>query len=98
MALTSHNRHFHHQRSRSTAISLEELLRSISAKLTASRPDQVDSIIEDGLSNVLNLTRAGCVCWYEEEPESDCLKLVLYSTDRLGPEILPSILTRNDLP
>jgi PAS domain S-box-containing protein len=77
---------------------LEELLNIFAARLTSSTPDQLHSVIENGLSDVLNLTKSGCVCWYEEDPNNRDLKLVLYSTDNPGLELLPSILTRNDLP
>lgn len=98
MVLGFRNRNLHHQRSRSSALSLEELLTSFAAELATCRPDEIDSIVENALSGVLSFTGAGSVSWYEGDPACEGLKLAVYSTDKPGLELLPSTLTRNEFP
>jgi len=98
MVLSLHNRNPHHQRSRSTGLSLTELLSTFSAKLTGSTPEQIHSVIENGLSELLNLTSSGCVCWYGGDPRNEDLKLLLYSADTQALELLPPVLIRTELP
>ena len=98
MLLSFRNRNAHHPRLRSSRVSIEDLLTSFAAEVTTSRPDQIDFVIENALSALLNLTGAGCVSWYEEDPDHEDLVLTLYSTDKPERNLLPSTLTPAELP
>jgi PAS domain S-box-containing protein len=98
MVLGFRNQNVHKRGWGSSEVSIEELLSDFSAKFTSCRPDQIESLIETGLLELLKLTGSGCVSWYEEDPNRQGLKLAVFSTDKPGSTLFPSILSRDVLP
>jgi len=92
-----HNRNLRRPRFRPATSLIEEALTNFSARLTIGVPDQVDRVIESGLLDLLNVTGAGCISWYEKDSKSPALERV-YSTDKSGNELLPHSLTNAEIP
>jgi PAS domain S-box-containing protein len=77
--------------------SLERLLLGFSTRLTCSRPDQLGSLVEDGIAQVMKIIGAGRVCWYVKPQNSTNLERV-YSVHKPDFGNSPQSVSRDDIP
>jgi PAS domain S-box-containing protein len=80
-----------------TYSSLENLISQLSAKLSAGDPEELSSIIEEGMAEALTAIGAGRLCWYVCNEGSTRLQRI-YSVSTVGNETVLNTVSDEQIP